>query len=652
MLKLHKISKYNFLIFFAFIAYAFIWSFISLMRYYSLQAGVFDLGFKMQLGWYSLYHPYFGLFTDISHLIVYFAFPFFIFKNFPSLLIFQSFFIGMAVFPIYFITKIRTGNPKLSIIVGIIYLLFPLDIGLNWYDFHFMMFFPTLFLFGYLFFLEKKYKFSLFFFILSGLTTYPFLGFSLLFSAVFLIERFYPGKNSNNRFSWDKENKFLLLLMVISFGIMVVQFHIIGINSNMLSKNPSTPVTFFADLNGKILSIIFIFIIGGFSAILKPKWLVFLVPYFFLVFYSTNYVFQYPQIMQFQYAPLVTPFIFMSIADMLHISQDRKHSTKVLGQTSLLYRKSKVFHIIAVVFLLVVVISSTFFFNPLSPLNKESPINFGFYQKDIPNFTVYNGLEELVSLVPSNNPYFMVQQNMPEAYPRPFYQNVGILSVGGGGIAYNASDNNFYVYNTIKGWEPADIQYVLYDPLSQWVQIGGSSIAAVVPGSNSTYQNMYNMFFELLASKEYGILGEANGMVLLERGYFGPLKYFEPFRDNFHISNNNIANALPGLWHGSVYTFVSPGSYKINLKYYITRNYTGSISFSTTGNAGEVQILNVTKNVSYTANTFGSLSFNFTENFPYLYVSFNYPSNSRYFQLLSVHLDQVSPPSNTYYEDM
>ena len=177
------------------------------MRYYSLQAGVFDLGYKMQLGWYSLYHPYFGLLTDISHLIVYFAFPFFIFKNYPSLLIFQSFFIGMAVFPIYFITKIRTDNPKLSIIVGLIYLLFPLDIGLNWYDFHFMMFFPTLFLFGYLFFLEKKYKFSLFFFILSGLTTYPFLGFSLLFSAVFLIERFYPRKNSNNRFSWDKENR-------------------------------------------------------------------------------------------------------------------------------------------------------------------------------------------------------------------------------------------------------------------------------------------------------------------------------------------------------------------------------------------------------------------------------------------------------------
>lgn len=651
MFRLHRISKYDFVIFFAFIAYAFIWSFISLMRYYSLQAGVFDLGYKMQIGWYSLYHPYYGLVTDISHLIVYFAFPFFIFKNYPSLLIFQSFFIGLAVFPIYLITKIRTGNPKLSIIVGLIYLLFPLDIGLNWYDFHFMMFFPTLFLFGYLFFLEKKYKFSLFFFILSGLTTYPFLGFSLLFSAVFLIEKFYPGKNSNNRFSLDNENTFLLLLMVISFGILVLQFYIMGINSDMLSKNPSTPVTIFGDLNAKILSVIFIFIIGGFSAILKPKWLVFLIPYFFLVFYSTNYVFQYPRIMQFQYAPLVTPFIFMAIADMLHQNPDRTHKTKVVGKNFLVYRKTNVFHIIATVFLLIVVISSTFFFNPLSPVNKESPINFGFYEKDMPNFTIYNGLEKLISLVPTNNPYLMVQQNMPEAYPRPFYQHVGILSVGGGGIAYNASDNNFYVYNTIKGWELADIQYVLYDPLSQWAQIGGSSIAAVVPEKNSTYQNMYNMFFELLASEKYGILGEANGMVLLERGYFGQLKYFEPLHDSFHISNNNIANELPGLWHGSRYTFVSPGSYEIKLKYYINRNYSGNISFSTTGNVGEVSILNITKNISYNMNTFENLSFNFTERYPYLYVGFNFPNNSRYFQLLSVHLYQVSPLSNTYYED-
>lgn len=651
MHRLHRISKYDLIIFLAFIAYAFIWSFISLMRYYSLQADVFDLGYKMQVGWYSLYHPYFGLLTDISHLIVYFAFPIFLFKNYPSLLIFQSFFIGLAVFPIYFITKIRTCNSKLSIIVGLIYILFPLDIGLNWYDFHFMMFFPTLFLFGYLFFLEKKYKLSLLFFILSGLTSYPFLGFSLIFSIVFLIEAFYLNENGNYQFSLSTEMKFLLSLMIISFGILILQFHIIGINSNMLSRNPSVPVTIFGDLNTKILSIIFILIIGGFSAIVKPKWFVFLIPYFFIVFYTSNYVFEYPRIMQFQYAPLVTPFIFMALADMLHQSPDRKYKTKTVGKPSLAYRKTKVFHISAVAFLLVVVISSTLLFNPLSPVNKESPISFEFYEKDVPNFTIYNGLEKLISLVPSNNPYFMVQQNMPEAYPRPFYQNVGILSLGGGGIAYNSSDNNFYVYNTSKGWELADIQYVLYDPLSQWAQIGGSSIAAVVPGNNSTYQNMYDMFFELLASKEYGILGEANGMVLLERGYFGPLKYFEQFRDSFHISNNNIANELPGLWHGSSYTFVSPGSYKINLKYYISRNYTGNISFSATGNVGEAGILNVTKNVSYTANTFESLSFNFTENFPYLYVGFNFSSNSRYFQLLSVHLDQVSPPSNTYYED-
>ena len=312
--------------------------------------------------------------------------------------------------------------------------------------------------------------------------------------------------------------------------------------------------------------------------------------------------------------------------------------------------KTSVFPKVVVIFLVIVVFASSMFFNPLSPLNKDSKINFEFYERDVPNLTIYNGLEKLISLVPSNNPYLMVQQNMPEAYPRPFYQSVGILSVGGGGIAYNASNNNFYVYNTIKGWEIADIQYVLYDPLSQWAQVCGNSISGVAPENNSTYQNMYNMFFELLSSGNYGVLGEANGMVLLEKGYFGPLKYFEAFQDNFQILKNNITNTISGLWHGSKFTFVSPGGYEIKLTYHIRGNYTGNITVSSSGNFGEVSLLNASKNVSYNNNSFEGLSFNFTERYTYLYVSFNFPNNSKYFQLLSVNFDQIAPPSNTYYE--
>ena len=652
MLKLPRISKYDIAIALAFILYACVWSFISLIRYYSLQAGVFDLGYKMQLGWYSLYHPYFGVISDTSHLIIYIVFPLFIIKNFPLLLVFQSVFIGLAVFPVYLITKIKTASPKLSVVVGFIYLLFPLDIGLNWYDFHFIMFFPTLFLFGYLFYLEKRYKLSMLFFIVSGLTTYPFLGFSLIFGIVFLIEAFWHRRNLDNRFTLDAEKKFLLSLLLISFTILVLQFYLIGINSNLLSKNPSTPVTILGGLNLKILSILFVFVVGGFSAILKPKWLIFLIPYFFLVFYSTNYVFEYPRIMQFQYAPLVTPFIFMALPDIMHKNPDQKKKINLVWKPSLSHRNLPVFRTAVVIFLLIVVVISSLYFNPLSPANKDSPINFEFYEKDSANFTIYNGLEKLISLVPSNDPYLMVQQNMPEAYPRLFYQNVGILSVAGGGIAYNVTNNNFYVYNTLKGWVEADIEYVLYDPLSQWAQINGISSAAVEPEKNSTYQNMYNMVYEMLASGKYGILGESNGMVLLERGYFGKVEYFNPFYDSFHILNNNITNNISGLWHGSKYTLVSPGTYEVKLKYFINTNYTGNITISTTGNVGEVTIANVTENVSLVAKTYYNLSFNFTENYPYLYVSFTYPNQPESFRLVSLNYYQISPPSNIFYENL
>ncbi len=655
MIQLRRFSKYDVIMFIGFILYTCIWSFISLMRFYSLQADVFDLGYKMELGWYSLYNPHFGLVTDASHMIVYFFFPLFLFKNYPLLLIFQSFFIGLAAIPIYMVTYIQTHNKKLALFLGFIYLLFPLNIGLNWYDFHFMMFFPTLFVFAFLFFLKEKYRLSFFFFILSALTTYPFAGFSILFGISFLIEELLRRKALGNNFSFDKRMKFLILLILISVSIFAIQFYLLGINANMLSKNQSTSVTILTGIQEKIVSILFILVIGGYAAIVRPKWVIFLIPYFFLVFYSTNYVFEYPRIIQFQYGPLVTPFIFLALSDMLSPQQSNKKVNDHIGKTKKVILFTKVNHknvkVASIIFLLFLVIGSSMSFNPLSPLNKDSQVNFNFYEKDIPNFVIYNGLEKLISLVPPNNPYLMVQQNIPEAYPRPFYQNVGILSVGGGGIAYNSSNNNFYVYNTVKGWQLANIQYVLYDPLSQWAQICGNSIAAVSPQHNSSYQNMYNMIFELLASGKYGILGEANGMVLLEKGYFGELKYYEPLYDIFQISDNNITNEIPGIWHGSKYTFVSPGNYDVKLKYYAVGNYSGNVTFSVTGNVGEVPILNVTRYVSYSSYTYLTLNFNFTEKFPYMYVGFTFPNNLKYSHLISLEMYQVGALSNTVYGD-
>ncbi|MGC8622329.1 MAG: hypothetical protein ACP5U0_10480, partial [Caldisphaera sp.] len=436
-------------------------------------------------------------------------------------------------------------------------------------------------------------------------------------------------------------------LIIFSLVILAIQYHIMSINSNMLSKNPHTPVNFLIDLNTKILTILFVIIISAFTILLRPKWLIFIVPYFFLLFYSNNYVFEYPGIMQFQYGTLVTPFIFLALSDFFSKRQKKKEKTTSKKRVLLKFEK-KTFHVAISIFLIIVVTSTTAYFNPISPLNKYSPINFDFYEKDMPNYTIYNDLEKLISLIPSDDPYVMVQQNIPEVYPRPFYPNVGLLSVWGGGIAFNSSDNNFYVFNTVKGWVKADIQYVLYDPYSEWDEINGISISAFLPINNSTYQNMFNMVWEMLASGQYGILGEADGMVLLERGYYGALKYYKPMEDIFYVSKNTIKNQIPDMYHDTNWTFVSPGSYEIELFYHMKRSYTGNISFYVT--AWGRAIFNVEKYVNLRGNSSVILSFNFTENFPYLYVSFIFPNDSKGFDLQLLQMYQVKQPSNNYYE--
>ena len=645
MNTIRRLSRYDILIFIGFIAYFTIWTFISLMRFYSLHAYVYDLGYKMQLGWFSLYHPYFGGITDISHLIVYIFFPIFLFRSYPLMLSFQSFFIGLAVFPLYLIIKIKTNRNGMAFLVGLSYLLFPLNIGLNYYDFHFMMFFPTLFLFGFLFFIRGNYKLSTFLFLLSGLTTYPFLGYILIFSLVSLIEVEIKKKRDLQQHLVSREQKFLILLLFVSIGILAIQYYIIGIGSNMLSKNPTTPVDLLAGINTKVITILFVIAISCFSIILRPKWLIYLFPYFFLVFYSNNYVFEFPRIMEFQYAPLVTPFIFLAISDTLSISLDSNHRVEPENKRKLKLMQHRHFAPIMAVMLVIIIATSSIYFNPLSPINEKSQINFNFYSKDIPNLTIYNNLEKMISLVPTNNPYLMVQNNMPEAYPRPFYPDVGILSVGGGGIAYNSSTNSLYVYNTTSGWERANIQYVLYDPLSQWAFIDGSSISGLLPVNNSTFQNMYNMVFELLASGKYGILAEANGMILLERGYFGPLKFYVPFNDCFTSAGNNLL----GLWHGTKYTYISPGNYTIKLIYKIVRGYSGNISISGYGNFGQVPIFSTVKYINYSKSSLMVLSYNFTEKYVYAYVGFIISDYQKYFNLITLDINQTSfLPNNEY----
>jgi uncharacterized membrane protein len=138
--------------------YAAAWSYISIMRFLSLNAFILDLGVNIQFAWDALLRSSLPSFLqDFAHKgIVYLVAPVFLTGSYPAVLIFQSAFIGLGAFPIYGIARRALGSDAASLAMAASYLIyFPLA-GVNWYDFHYQALFPTLFLLGYCFYLSGR----------------------------------------------------------------------------------------------------------------------------------------------------------------------------------------------------------------------------------------------------------------------------------------------------------------------------------------------------------------------------------------------------------------------------------------------------------------------------------------------------------------
>ena len=165
-----------------FMLFSILSSIISYMKYISFNDSVYDLGISSYLIKNALTSP-----VAYNKLIYFLMFP--VYHFFPSqvgLIVFEDFFICAGSIPLYFISRKVIENRKYSVIISLLWLLyFPLS-GVQWFDFHFMSLFPTLFLVGFAFLIYGKYKESLIFMFLAGITDLlaPFI---LIFLVMILI---------------------------------------------------------------------------------------------------------------------------------------------------------------------------------------------------------------------------------------------------------------------------------------------------------------------------------------------------------------------------------------------------------------------------------------------------------------------------------
>ncbi len=463
-------------------------SVLSYRKYISFNDSVYDLGVSSDLIKNALTSP-----IAYNKLIYFLMFP--VYHFFPSqigLIVFQDSFMCAGSIPIYFISRRIIENRKYSVIISLLWLLyFPLA-GVEWFDFHFMALFPTLFLIGYAFLVYGKFKKSLIFMYLAGITD--------LLAPVILI--------------------FLIIVLIIKkakvpkYYLYTIIIPIIVVLTVVIIKDPpyilgflnlhslySKPEILYSSLNRKILYFVLAGIPLGMLSFIVPEVLL-IVPYMGLVF-ANDYT-PYFQPILYQYPALIASGIFIAFI----------YGLKKISSSKL---KVQIKHIMPVVIAITVI--TWFLFTPYGNLitNNNSGIPYA-NNISMGNYNAYSSitysiedkeLNSMISKIPKGSSV-AIQNNMPQLVQ---------------------SYNYILPFNGYKG----SPQYIITDPYSLWFYN-----AKLDPG---TYTDTLTLVNEKLTCGNYGILYEESGMILLEKGYTGIPEKFIPYKIN--VQNNSIINFMP-----------------------------------------------------------------------------------------------------------
>ena len=481
-------------------------SLLSYMRYITFHSTVFDLGVSSDLIKNALTSP-----VAYNKLIYFLMYP--LYSLFPSqigLMAFQDVLVSAGVFPVYFIGRKLIKNHNYALLLSLTWLFyFPLA-GVEWFDFHFIALFPTIFLTGYCLILYDKFKSSLFFILLAITTDY--------LAAVIVVFYLITLAMRHKKVPKYYYSIIIILILITFIGVNLTDpsYALQFLNISAILKNPSILT---ASLFRKILYFILVTIPLLFISFFVPEILLIL-PYTGLVF-AHNY-YPYFQPILYQYPALIAPGIF--IAGAVFIGKHEKANFHHIDMKKF------------ITMAFAVAIVTWFLFSPYGNLatNNNHDIGTVNYLVD-GNYATYSNihyteydkrLQKMVNAIPVGSSV-AIQNNMPQLVQ--FYNYT--LPVNG----YNGSP-----------------QYIITDPYSSWFYD-----TTISPGTVTDTLSLVN---HKLISGDYGILREVSGMILLEKNYSGKILDFIPYRNT--VSNDTSINFMP------------PGNYSINIEHSITVNST------------------------------------------------------------------------------
>ena len=597
-------TPYLIFLFVAFTIFVYIWYGVSLYRLYHLYSAVYDLGMSAERMWLPLHSS--QTLSSIAYnifygsIIPYIFSPISLLKSLKALLLLQSVFIWLSVFPLYAIARKKNLSPFVSLLISIsLFFYFPIS-GLNFFDFHMQAFFPFFFIMGYAFYVYEYRLCAFIFFIIAALTKFPFDIFVALFSIEEIVI-FYVGKER------VKSNK-LPILPIVLFSLSTI-FLITG---ELLSlAGPHNIAEFIHASSSSVFPLgtfmLTMFLIFGsvlFLPLHSKRWALFFVPFILLSLIANSSSYYFPSILKDQFSSLFIAFIFLGLIDVLsdiHMKEVHEYTVKT--------NKHKKLHITPtsrmIISIFIILILMSMAFQPWSPERKDnSYINYYYSNNSYRNQNTYTYLFEEGNLIPTNNPYVLVPNNIPEAYPRELIcgeYRIGVLVTGFStpvfkNITVSDAINNTFPYIAWNGT-------VVNIPIDYAWGVCPSAVTR----ANSGYQSQLDIMNIMLESGKYGIMAEANGTIVIERGYNGSPTLYVPMnnffrpdigssRTKFAVVNNSyyFNNTRDGkvMWYGG--TEYLPGTYNSTLQFNASKNFSGNISIVVclNGNIAETKYIN------------------------------------------------------------
>jgi uncharacterized membrane protein len=570
--NIKKDLSFIILIFASFIIYFIFWYLIGISNYYNAtNDGVYDFGASLQKAYLISHSPIWSkywidnfsqgpiimLFSPLSYIG---AQPIWI-----GILVFGT---GFPSFFIYFISKKVLSDIYISFVFAETYLLSVLLIGLNFVDFHFQILFIPFFLGGYCCSIYKKEKTSSILFILSAMVKFEFAIFPLIFSLFILINLYKTNRKNSTKF-FDKSITLPIIIFISSLSILLFgylyNYTYFGMTTNNNSNN------YFYIFTYLLLTIFFFLLTFCFFPIFSKKWSPYLLIIIIYSFLLGEASYLYPLIIFFHHTAPWIVFLYLGSIDGIYFLFNK---LKLFKNKNLMKKVRRIFIVMMVIstFILVSI------YNPISPINKDSNLNFNFSHFQLTPSSEFNEIEELGALIPTNSSV-LIQDNMPSLMPR-LLPNITspVIPVAGHTLKNFTSseikNDTFHVGQFIT-----TIKYVVADTKS-----------ATFNENNTGYPTMYRIVKNFLESKYYGVYAIDGSSFLLKRNFNSSPIIISPFSQKINPQSMSYTGNITDNGMLLIPHYILNTSVATEDSLFLKGNYTASLSIQETNVTSEGQI--------------------------------------------------------------